>query len=137
MRDVEQAGIADRFRMHGHCDWTTMRRMFASAHVVIVPTRTEFVEGFNSVVAEAVIAGKPVITSSVCPALEMVPRRCRGGPAGRCAGLRRRILASQTIWPSTRKSNGPGLAIREIFLDNELTFNNVLRRLLQTTLERR
>jgi glycosyltransferase involved in cell wall biosynthesis len=39
---------------------------------VIVPTTTHFVEGFNKVVAEGVLAGRPVITSSVCPALEYV-----------------------------------------------------------------
>jgi glycogen synthase len=39
---------------------------------VIAPTTTDFIEGFNKVVAEGVLAGKPVITSSVCPALEYV-----------------------------------------------------------------
>src|SRR6185437_9977736 len=33
---------------------------------------TDFIEGFNKVVAEGILAGKPVITSSVCPALEYV-----------------------------------------------------------------
>ena len=46
--------------------------MYGASHVVVVPTRAEFPEGFNQVLAEAVISGKPVITSSVCPALEVV-----------------------------------------------------------------
>jgi len=46
--------------------------MYGQSHVVIVPTTTEFVEGFNKVVAEAVLAGRPVVTSSVCPALSYV-----------------------------------------------------------------
>jgi glycosyltransferase involved in cell wall biosynthesis len=49
-----------------------MREKYEQCHVVIVPTTTEFVEGFNKVVAEGVLAGRPVITSSVCPALEYV-----------------------------------------------------------------
>src|SRR6185503_9776339 len=49
-----------------------MRRMFSEAHVVIVPTTTDFLEGFNQVVAEGVLSGRPVITSSVCPALDYV-----------------------------------------------------------------
>ena len=40
--------------------------MLAAAHVVIVPTTTAFVEGFNKVVIEGFLAGRPVITSSVC-----------------------------------------------------------------------
>jgi glycosyltransferase involved in cell wall biosynthesis len=69
---VSAAGVQDRFRLHGHCDKPTMRRMFNDAHVVIVPTTTEFLEGFNQVVAEGVLSGRPVITSSICPALDYV-----------------------------------------------------------------
>jgi glycosyltransferase involved in cell wall biosynthesis len=71
-RAVEQAGVGERFRCHGHCDKPRMRAMYTAAHVVIVPTTSDFIEGFNKVVAEAVLAGRPVITSSVCPALEYV-----------------------------------------------------------------
>jgi glycosyltransferase involved in cell wall biosynthesis len=46
--------------------------MYEKCHVVIVPTTSEFVEGFNKVVAEGILAGRPVITSSICPALEYV-----------------------------------------------------------------
>jgi glycosyltransferase involved in cell wall biosynthesis len=75
--DELKAAVADsntggRFRCHGHCGKATMRDMFARCHVVIVPTTTEFIEGFNQVVAEGVLSGRPVITSSVCPALEYV-----------------------------------------------------------------
>jgi glycosyltransferase involved in cell wall biosynthesis len=49
-----------------------MREMFSRAHAVIVPTRTDFVEGFNQVVVEAVLSGRPVVTSAVCPALSYV-----------------------------------------------------------------
>ena len=66
------AGVADRFRCHGHCERATMRKFFENAHVVVVPTTGDFVEGFNQVVAEAVLAGRPVITSNVCPALNYV-----------------------------------------------------------------
>jgi glycosyltransferase involved in cell wall biosynthesis len=63
---------ADGFRLHGHCDRTKMREMFDRCHVVVVPTTSDFVEGFNQVVVEGVLAGKPVITSDICPALKYV-----------------------------------------------------------------
>jgi glycosyltransferase involved in cell wall biosynthesis len=69
---VVESGLADRFRCHGHSTKPFMRQMYEQCHVVIVPTTSDFVEGFNKVVAEAVLAGRPVITSSVCPALEYV-----------------------------------------------------------------
>jgi glycosyltransferase involved in cell wall biosynthesis len=70
--EVGRAGVGATFRLHGHCDRATMRRMFEQSHVVIVPTTTQFLEGFNQVVAEGVLSGRPVITSSVCPALDYV-----------------------------------------------------------------
>ncbi len=71
-RQAQEGNLAGRFRCHGPQEKAAMRKMYAQAHVVIVPTTSEFVEGFNKVVAEGVLAGKPVITSSVCPALEYV-----------------------------------------------------------------
>ena len=54
--------------------WTSKRlsAVLASSHAVIVPTTSRFEEGFNMVCAEAIFAGRPVITSPVCPALEYV-----------------------------------------------------------------
>ena len=69
---ADSAGLTPRFRCHGHSTKPFMRQMYEQCHVVIVPTTSDFVEGFNKVVAEAVLAGRPVITSSVCPALEYV-----------------------------------------------------------------
>jgi len=69
---AKQAGVDASFECHGHCHKLQMRDMFNRAHVVIVPTRTDFVEGFNQVVAEGVLSIRPVVTSSVCPALSYV-----------------------------------------------------------------
>ncbi|WP_088243481.1 glycosyltransferase family 4 protein [Calothrix rhizosoleniae] len=69
---VNQAGLDSSFFCHGHCNKSQMREMFNRAHVVIVPTRTDFVEGFNQVVVEGILSGRPVVTSAVCPALSYV-----------------------------------------------------------------
>ncbi len=69
---ASETGVSGVFRLHGHSTKTFMREQYEKCHVVIVPTTSDFVEGFNKVVAEGVLAGRPVITSSVCPALEYV-----------------------------------------------------------------
>ena len=69
---VAETGLAGRFRLHGHGGRDVMEAMFRKCHAVVVPTTTDFIEGFNKVVAEGVIAGRPVVTSAVCPALEYV-----------------------------------------------------------------
>ncbi len=69
---AKEAGVDSHFVCHGHCNKPKMRQMFNRAHAVIVPTRTDFVEGFNQVVVEGVLSNRPVITSTVCPALSYV-----------------------------------------------------------------
>lgn len=67
---VNQASLEQIIHVHGHCRQPQMRRLLGDSHAVIVPTRSDFIEGFNQVVAEAVLAHRPFITSDVCPALE-------------------------------------------------------------------
>ena len=69
---AKEAGVDSSFFCHGHCNKSQMREMFNQAHVIIVPTRSDFVEGFNQVVVEGVLSGRPVVTSAVCPALSYV-----------------------------------------------------------------
>ncbi|MCU0545759.1 MAG: glycosyltransferase family 4 protein [Oscillatoriaceae cyanobacterium Prado104] len=68
-QEVKLAGVESAFTFHGYCNKVKMREMFSQAHAVIVPTKTDFVEGFNKVIAEGVLSGRPVITSAVCPAV--------------------------------------------------------------------
>jgi glycosyltransferase involved in cell wall biosynthesis len=69
---ADRAGVTARFRCHGHMNKQGMRDMYVRAHTVVVPTTTDSVEGLNKVVIESVLAGRPVITSTVCPAIEYV-----------------------------------------------------------------
>lgn len=69
---IEELGLEHVVFCHGQCDPHKMRTMLGLAHVVIIPTTTSFEEGFNKVCAEAVLAGRPIITSAVCPALASV-----------------------------------------------------------------
>jgi glycogen synthase len=136
-RDVEQAGLAGRFRMHGHCDQKALIRMYGSSHVVIVPTRTEFVEGFNQVLVEAVISGKPVITSSVCPALENVREAAVEVPPDDVNAYGDAILRLRDDPAFYAQKQRACPAVRDQYLNSDLTFDNVIGRILGTILEPR
>lgn len=71
-KQVEEFELQSLVVLHGYCNKPEMRKMFNLSHIVIVPTKSDFVEGLNQVVIEGVLAGRPVITSSVCPALSYV-----------------------------------------------------------------
>lgn len=80
--ETAAAGLTEVFRCHGHCDRKTMRSMLNACHVVVVPTTSDFNEGFNMVVAEAVLAGRPVVTSKACPAVFYLGNAVIEVPAG-------------------------------------------------------
>lgn len=65
-------GLDGIVRFHGQCSGPELKRMYGRSHVVVVPTTTDFREGFNQVVAEAALAGRIVVTSRVCPAIRYV-----------------------------------------------------------------
>jgi glycogen synthase len=69
-KSTHEAGVAANVRCHGQLVGAPLTGMFGQSHAVIVPTKIS--EGFNAVVAEAVLSGRPVITSPLCPAIDLV-----------------------------------------------------------------
>lgn len=69
---VRAEGLDHVIHCLGHQQRSAMIEQMSNASCLVVPTRSTFVEGFNKVVVEAVLAGRPVITSRVCPALQEV-----------------------------------------------------------------
>lgn len=59
--------------------WTSLeelREVYARSHASIVPTRSNYGEGLAMTAAEAILAGRPVITNPVVPALEVLKPAC-------------------------------------------------------------
>ncbi|MEO6747098.1 MAG: glycosyltransferase [Caldimonas sp.] len=67
---VRASRVADRFVLHGKLVRPRLLEVYGRSHLVIVPTRSDFCEGLPMVCAEAILAGRPVITSRVSNALE-------------------------------------------------------------------
>lgn len=65
---VKARGLAQHITLWGRLDRPRLSERYLAAHAVIVPTRTNFTEGFAMVVAEAILHLKPVVTSPVVPA---------------------------------------------------------------------
>jgi glycogen(starch) synthase len=56
-------------RFHGYCTPEKMVPLISASNAWIVPTRSNFNAGYEMVCAEAVLSGRPLITSPACPAL--------------------------------------------------------------------
>ena len=127
---TEACGLAAAFRLHGHCGRDVMQAMFAKAHAVIVPTTTRFVEGFNQVVVESILSGRPVVTSSVCPALAYVRDAVAEVPPDDVSAyidaIRR--LYDDRAWYERKQS--ACAALQEQFYDRERSWYASLRHVL-------
>ena len=69
-------GLETIVTIHGWTAPNELRQVIARSHLSIVPTRSNFAEGMAMTVIEAILAGRPVITSPVVPALEVLKSAC-------------------------------------------------------------
>jgi GT2 family glycosyltransferase/glycosyltransferase involved in cell wall biosynthesis len=71
-QECQQRGLGDIVSIKGNLQRPQLLAAYARAHVVIVPTRSDFDEGFAKVAAEAILLNRPAICSSVVPAIEVL-----------------------------------------------------------------
>ncbi len=69
---VRDAGLEAVVRIRGRLNRPDLLAAYGASHLVIVPTRSDFIEGFAMVCAEAMLCGRPVVTSPVVPAAEVL-----------------------------------------------------------------
>jgi glycogen(starch) synthase len=72
--DIRASNLEAVVCCHGYCDATKLAAIISESHVCLVPTKAAFAAGFEMVCAEAILAGRPLVTSPACPALEYVER---------------------------------------------------------------
>jgi glycogen synthase len=128
---TQAAGLEATFLCHGYCSKSEMREMFVRSHVVIVPTRTDFVEGFNRVVAESVLSGRPVVTSAVCPALSYVREAVVEVPADDVLAYGDAVLALYRNGDLYEQKRQGCLTVQAQFQDPNRSWGFALRSILE------
>lgn len=63
-------GLDSHVVLKGRLNRVELLNEYRAAHIAIVPTRSEFAEGFAMVALESVLLGRPVLTNPVVPAHE-------------------------------------------------------------------
>src|SRR5205085_203619 len=69
---VARRGLSEVFHVHGYCKPERLKALLSGCHAVVVPTRTDFAAGFEMTCAEAILSGRPLVTSAVAPAIDYV-----------------------------------------------------------------
>ncbi len=128
---VDRSGMGDRFLLHGFCDRDALSQRLDESDAVVVPTRSDFEEGFAMIVAEGVIARRPVVTSRVCPALELVHEAAievePDDVAGYVAALRA-LATDQGLYAQKVAAAEP---LRDAFFDPHNGYGEKLRQVLR------
>jgi glycogen synthase len=114
---IIEFGLQDFIAIHGHINRPNMLELLQSAQVVVVPTRSDFPEGLNQVVIEAVLARRPVVTSAICPALSLIAPAAVEAIADSYESYRasiERLMDDPQFFLERVKSTG---SLRETFFD--------------------
>lgn len=136
-RQVATNGLQATMRLHGWCMAPRLRELLAESHIAVVPTTRDFIEGFNHVIVEALLAGRPVITSPVCPAVEYLKEGVIVVEPEDSAGYKQAILelANSCAWFATVQRECRAAAAK--CLDPRFSYGSALRHVLTAFAEDR
>jgi glycosyltransferase involved in cell wall biosynthesis len=127
-RTVVEQSLADTMHVHGFCEKDRMSHLLAASHVVVVPTRSDFEEGLAKSCVEAVLAGRPFISSPVCPALEALGAAAIGVPPDDVTGYYEAIIALSDDPVLYHQKAHACKALQDQFYDESESYQAVLRR---------
>ncbi len=119
----------------GQLNSSEMRAAYERSHVVVVPTTADFPEGLNRVVVEGVLSGRPVVATTVCNAIDVLPRSVitvNCGDQLAMATAFRRLCSDKSYYESVRESCA---AESEQFYDREQSWGAALSRALDLALK--
>jgi glycogen(starch) synthase len=68
---IQARGLQQIVKTYGQLNRPELVAQYLNAHLVIVPTRSTFAEGFAKVVAESILLLRPVLSNTVVPACEV------------------------------------------------------------------
>jgi glycogen synthase len=71
-QEIQRRGLNERIVLHGKLPRRELIDMYGQAFLVVVPTRSNFCEGLPGVCVEAMLARRPVVTSSLSNALDVL-----------------------------------------------------------------
>jgi glycogen(starch) synthase len=126
-QEIESRGLRRIVKTFGKLARPELLAQYLDAHVVIVPTRSTFEEGFAMVVAEALLLLRPVVSSPVVPAAEVLQPSVSVVPADSVDGYVAELMkmASNELYYSYRVDMARRL--RPFILDDSTSFFAALR----------
>jgi glycogen synthase len=124
----DAAGLQGIVELHGHVLPSQMSEVIARNHASIVPTKSSFEEGMALSAIEPVLANRPVITSSVVPAWEVLGGACLKAEVDDIESYAAQVLRLAKSPEDYRLAASACAEFKEPFLNGELGFAAALSR---------
>lgn len=126
-------GLQNNVIIHGRLKRPELLNIYLKGHVVIVPTRSDFCEGLPLVAIEAVLLGRPVITSSLSNALDVLGQaiiEAQPDSVDSYVYTINQLMLNQSLFEDKQLACSN---LREQFLNAEQGLANVLQHTLDPT----
>jgi glycogen synthase len=127
---VEASGLSDVFRLKGYLNRTEMFQELQRAHALIAPTTNEFTEGLNKVAVESILAGRPLVTTTGVPAIDLLGDATIVLPPGDVDAYTEAVLRLATDSEFFESKRRASLVMREQFFDRNRGWGGTLKRIL-------
>jgi glycogen(starch) synthase len=124
--ECEQMRLGNLVEIKGRVEPDILRQILSESHAAIVPTRSEFAEGMAMTAIEPVLLGRPVITSPVVPALEILRDACLSAVTDDTSSYAAAIIALAQSRDLYERLVASCSTLREIFFDRGQSFQAAL-----------
>jgi glycosyltransferase involved in cell wall biosynthesis len=128
---IAERGLQSMVKTWGRLDRTALIGRYVAAHVCIVPTRSNFSEGFAQVVSESILLRRPVVTSQVVPASEPYASAIAMAVTDDVASYVAAILSLAHDAQAYTRLAEACTELRPLIFDRTLSFQNALQALGQ------
>lgn len=119
-------GLLDVVSIRGMVSPVELRKILAESHLSIVPTRSEFSEGMAMSAIEPVLIGRPVLTSRVVPAHEILKGACALAETDNVESYARKILELIDRPDRYAKLCESSRSVRDAFFDRSRSYHAAL-----------
>lgn len=133
--EVGRLGLADQVILQGHCGPDRLRYLMSRSHACIAPTRSDFEAGFEMVCAEAILSGRPLVSSQVCPAIDYVGMATVEVPPDDVEGYRNALLELANEAGFYRRKEQACVGLKDQFFDISRGWKAAFRRALAVSLQ--
>jgi glycogen synthase len=133
-RACVERGLNETMVMHGKLQRPELLKIYSQGHVVIVPTRGGIGESFAMVAAEAILLGRPIVTSNVVPALDILRNAAMEAEPENVASYTQAIRTLAGDEELYDKLCAACLPLREQFLDGSRGLTSALQKTLESNL---